>query len=333
MTAWLEFAACGAVIWVAGSRLAHYGQAIAERSGTNGTWVGVILLASATSLPELVTGISAAGLARAPDLAIGDALGSCVFNLTILAAVDALYRGEPLYTRASQGHILGAGFGVILLGVVGFDVLVSTQGRGIALGHVAPSSLVLIGLYALATRTVFRYEREHHEEYIEDRKRIAPELGMRALALRYAAWSLAVLLGGTYLPFVGERLAEAMNWHRTFVGNLFVAAATSAPELAVTVAALRAGSVDLAIGNLLGSNLFNMLVLAIDDLVFLEGPLLAHGSPVQAASVLTAVMMTGVAIVGLRFRPRTRLFRAVGWTSLGLISLYALNAFVFYLFH
>jgi cation:H+ antiporter len=328
---WIQFVLCGAVIWVAGSRLSYYGQAIAERSGSNGTWVGVILLASATSLPELVTGISAAGLARAPDIAIGDALGSCIFNLTILAVVDVLYRKEPLYTRASQGHILGGGFTVILLGVVGFDILVHTQGRGFAIGHVGVSSVVLIALYTVATRTVFRYEREHHEDYVADAKVVAPGLGLRDVAVRYAAWSVAVLAGGVWLPFLGQEIARVMGWEESLVGNLFVAAATSAPELAVTIAAVRIAALDLAIGNLLGSNLFNMLVLALDDFVFLEGPLLAHGSPVHASSVLTGVMMTGIAIVGLRFRPRTRLFHAVGWTSLALFSLYALNVYVLFL--
>lgn len=330
---WIQFLACGAVIWIAGSRLSLYGQAIAERSGSNGTWVGVILLASATSLPELVTGLSAVGLAHSPDIAIGNVVGSCVYNLTILAFVDLLQRRETIYTRASQGHILGAGFGVILLGVVGFDVLVSTQGRGFAFGHVGVSSIVLIVLYAVATRTVFRYEREHHEEYIEDTRTIAPGLTSRDLALRYAAWSLAVLAGGLTLPFIGQNIAAAMGWHQSLVGTIFITAITCAPELAVTFAAARSGALDLAIGNLLGSNLFNLFILALDDLVFLEGPLLAHGSPVHASSVFTAVMMTGIAIVGLRFRPRTRLFRAVGWTSLALMTLYALNAYVFYLFH
>jgi cation:H+ antiporter len=190
----------------------------------------------------------------------------------------------------------------------------------------------LIAIYALAARTVFRYEREHQDEYFEKSDVTAASMTLRAALLRYAAWSLLVLGAGTWLPFIGTEIAETMGWHESFVGNLFVAAATSAPELAVTISAVRAGALDLAIGNLLGSNLFNMVVLAVDDVVYRDGRLLADGSAVHASSVMTAVMMTGVAIVGLQFRPRTRLFHAVGWTSLALITLYALNAYVFYLF-
>jgi len=329
---WLAFLVCGFVIWVAGSRLCRYGEVIAEKSGSSRTWVGVILLASATSLPELTAGISAAGFARSPDIAIGDVLGSCVFNLTMLAAVDGMYRHAPVYTRASQGHILSAGFSVIMLGFVGFDILISTSGHGLAIAHVGVSSFLLLGIYALAARTVFRYEAEHPDEYFEKSKIAEASLSLRAASVRYTGWSLLVLAGGTALPFVGTEIAETMGWRESFVGNLFVAAATSAPELAVTIAAVRAGTLDLAIGNLLGSNLFNMVVLALDDVVYGNGRLLADGSAVHASSVMTAVMMTGIAIVGLRFRPRTRLFHAVGWTSLALITLYALNAYVFYLF-
>jgi cation:H+ antiporter len=329
---WLEFLLCGLVIWVAGSRLCRYAEVIAEKSGSSRTWVGMILLASATSLPELTAGISAAGFARSPDIAIGDVLGSCVFNLTILAAVDGMYRHAPVYTRASQGHILSAGFSIIMLGFVGFDILVSTRGHGIAVAHVGGSSFLLLAIYALAARTVFRYESEHPDEYFEKSKIEESTLSLRAALAMYALWSLLVLAGGTALPFVGEEIAQTMGWRESFVGNLFVAAATSAPELAVTIAAVRTGTLDLAIGNLLGSNLFNMVVLALDDVVYRDGRLLADGSAVHASSVMTAVMMTGIAIVGLRFRPRTRLFHAVGWTSLALITLYALNAYVFYLF-
>ena len=123
-----------------------------------------------------------------------------------------------------------------------------------------------------------------------------------------------------------------MGWHKTFVGTLFVAIATSLPELAVTVAALRIGALDMAIGNLLGSNLFNIVILALDDLFFLKGPLLAHVSSVHAVSALSALVMTGIVIVGLLYRPKTRVLGAVGWISLGLMTVYLLNSFVLYLY-
>ncbi len=140
-----------------------------------------------------------------------------------------------------------------------------------------------------------------------------------------------VLLAGARLPFVAEQLAIRMQWHGSFVGTLFVAAATSLPEAAVTVSALRIGAIDMAVANLLGSNLFNMVVLAVDDLLYLRGPLLALVSPVHAASAISAMVMTGIVVVGLLDRPNTRLLRAVGWISLALFTIYLLNLYVLYL--
>jgi cation:H+ antiporter len=87
----------------------------------------------------------------------------------------------------------------------------------------------------------------------------------------------------------------------------------------------------MAIANLLGSNLFNMLILAVDDLLFLKGPLLSHVSPAHAVSAVSAMIMNGIIIVGLLYRPATRLFRTVGWVSLALLTLYVFNSYVLFL--
>ena len=142
---------------------------------------------------------------------------------------------------------------------------------------------------------------------------------------------MVIIAAGTALPFVATQLAEQMGWHRTFVGTLLVAAVTSLPELIVTIAACRIGALDMAVANLLGSNLFNILVLGIDDLLFPDGPLLYHASPVHAVSAMSAVIMSGIVIVGLVYRPRARVLRTVGWTSLALFTMYLLNSYFLYL--
>jgi len=85
---WLQFFVCAFMIAYAGTRLAHYGDIIASKTGWSGSWIGLILLATVTSLPELSTGISSVALANAPNIAVSDVLGSCLFNLSILAIDD-----------------------------------------------------------------------------------------------------------------------------------------------------------------------------------------------------------------------------------------------------
>jgi cation:H+ antiporter len=305
---------------------------IAEKTGFSGTWVGLILLATVTSLPELITGVSAVAVADVPNIALGDVLGSCVFNLLIITALDFLHRGESVYTRASRGHILSAAFGILLIGFVGFNVLLARHDEALSFGHVGLYTPVIVVLYAIAMRTVFRYEQRQIAEYAEERAARYPGVTLPQAVRRYVAAAVVVVAVGTWLPFVGEDLAALMGWHNTFVGTLFVAFATSVPEIVVSLAALRIDALDLAIGNLFGSNLFDMLIVAVDDVFYLKGPILSHVSPVHAVSAVSAIMMTGVAIIGLLSRPDTRIFKAVGWISLGLFALYVLNSYVLFLY-
>jgi cation:H+ antiporter len=134
--AWLlmQFAVCALVIARAGYVLSQSADTLAEAYGWARGWVGLALLATVTSLPELASGISAVALVDAPNLAVGNALGACVVNLLFLVVVDALQRGQPMYREASATHLLSAGFGVVMLGLVALSLL--TGARAPALLHV-----------------------------------------------------------------------------------------------------------------------------------------------------------------------------------------------------
>ena len=337
-TAWisLQFAACAAVIGLAGYQLSRYGDMIARRTGMSGSWVGLTLVASVTSLPELATGITSVTIAAAPNLAVGNALGSCVLNLVFLVVVDFLFREEPVWYRASQCHVLAAAFGVVMLGFTLLGLLVSqiAPAGNVSLptitAEIGLATPVVLVLYLLAMRTVFAYERSHPAPAAAANDRPEP-LALRQAGARFALAASLVVAAGLWLPFVAVDLAAAMGWNRSFVGSLFVAFATTLPELAVTLAAVRIGALDMAVGNLLGSNLFNVAIIAVDDLFYRDGVLLADVSPVHALTAGSAIVMTGLAMVGLFFRPRSRVLRAVGWVSLGLATMYLLNTYLLFL--
>jgi len=329
---WVQFVGCLAVIGVAGVQLSRYGDAIADKTGLGGTWVGVMMLGTVTSLPELVTGVSSVTVAGVPEIAVGDVLGSCAFNLLLLVMLDLFYRQESVYTRASHGHVLGGGFGVILLGVVGFALLWSALGGVPVLAHVGIYTPAIFLLYAIALRTVFLYSQRTLAEYAGEEPDRYPQLSLSQTLWRYLGAALFVVGAAVWLPFIGERLAATMGWHQSFVGTLFVAFVTSVPELVVTFAAMKLGALDMALGNLVGSNLFNIMILGVDDLFYTTGPLLAHVSVVHTATALTAMAMTGIAIVALLYHPRKRVLHTVGWASVLLAAVFLLNAWVLYRF-
>ena len=336
MLVWLGFILLTAVIAFAGYHLSVQGDRIAELTGVSKGWIGLALLASVTSLPELVTGISAVALASVPNIAVGNVLGACVFNLFMIVLLDLLHRPESVYTRASHGHVLGAGFGVMLIGLAGFNILLAQQGPQPFVGHIGLYTPLILTLYLVALRTVFVYESDHPSvratEIEVARTLPAPHGDLRRAIILFGVAALVVVAAALALPFLAKTLALQMGWSNSFVGTVFVSISTTLPELAVTLTALRLGSVDMAIGNLFGSNLFNIAILAIDDLFYTEGPLLSHVTPMHAVSAFSAMMMSGVAIVGLLFRPRHRLFKSIGWVSLALFLIYFLNAYVLFIY-
>lgn len=326
---WLKFAVCAALIGFAGPVLTHYGDIIARLTGLSRSWIGLVLLATATSLPELFTGISAVTVANAPNIAVGDVLGACIFNLVTLVLLDALSREEPMYRRIDQGHILTAGFGVIMIGFTGAVVLLSRNGLGADFLHIGFYTPIIIILYLVAVRAAYVYERRSHVDAPVSRADLAIDL--RTALMRYLAAAAVVALAGGWLPFVGVEIAQTMGWQTTFVGTLFVGLATTLPELAVTISALRLGAVDMAIGNLLGSNLFDILIIAFDDVLFTRGPLLAAVSPAHAISAFGAVIMSGIFIVALLYKPETRFRGTIGWVGLSLLLVYLFSAYAVYL--
>jgi cation:H+ antiporter len=326
---WLEFALCAILIGLAGPVLTQYGDVIARLTGLSRSWIGLILLATATSLPELFTGVSSVTVAAAPNIAVGDALGSCVFNLVMLVLLDELSREEPMYRRIDQGHVLTAGFGVILIGAAGALLLFSQNGLNFPLLHISGYTPFIIVLYLVAMRAAFVYERRtpHPPLLIKPER----DITLNVALIRYGLAAAVVVAVGSWLPFIGRELADVMGWRTSFVGTLFIAGATSVPELVVTVSALRLGAVDMAIGNLLGSNLFDILILALDDIAYTKGPLLASVSPAHAITAFAAVIMSGIFIVALLFKPETRVRGTIGWVSISLLLVYLFAAYAIYL--
>lgn len=331
MVVWLEFLICLVAIAFAGHRLCLYGDVIGEKLALSRSWVGVMLVASVTSLPELATGISSVSAARAPDIAVGNVLGACTINLLLIVLVDLLHRDASVYARAHVGHTLSAGFGVILLGFVGINLLLAKTGMAGSIMHIGWYSPIILLIYVLAMRAVFHYEQLQQSPMAD----VAPhyrQITLRQAVIAYLLAGAVVVAAGIALPFVGKDIAGAMGWEEGFVGTLFVAVVTTLPEAAVTIAALRLGALDMALGNLFGSNLFNLAILAVDDLFYLPGPLLADVTPAHAVTAFSAMMMCGIAIVGLFYRPRHRLYDTVGWTSLFLVAVFVLNTLALYLY-
>lgn len=317
-----------ALIFFAGKNLSKYGDIIADQLGLGKAWIGLILMASVTSLPELAVGISSVTVVKSADLATGDVLGSCVFNLMILSLLDFFVKDQPLFTRASATHVMAGSMGIILAAMAGAGLFLPND---IMLTNwMGATSLAFIIVYFMAIRVIFKYEKTIPTPPSAGNEHLLIPLKK---AVTYYILNAVVVVGAAlFLPGFAETIAKQTGLGESFVGTLFLAASTSLPEIAVSFSALRMGSIDMAVGNLLGSNIFNILILAIDDIFYTKGHLLKDASDKNLISVFSVIIMTAIAIAGLAFHNREKKKFLLATDTLLILIVYIINLiFLYYL--
>src|SRR5512134_825284 len=151
---WIEFIVCAILIFWSGALLSRYGDVIAEKTGLGRAWIGAILIAGVTSLPELASGISAVAWLKEPNLAAGAVMGSCLFNLMLIAVMDLAYQPGRVLAKAQDVHILSGGLGVLLLGLVAMGVLLGPAMNGFGVLGIGFLSIIIAILYAIGGRMI-----------------------------------------------------------------------------------------------------------------------------------------------------------------------------------
>ena len=311
--AWLSFLVSAAVIVVAGTKLSRYGDQIAEHTGLGGLWIGVVLMAAATSLPEVLTTISAA-LLHAPDLAAGDLFGAVMSNMLTLGIIDLLHRQKRVWQQATYEHTLTAALAMALTGLAGLLVILRLD---ITLWGVGADTGLLAVIYILGMRVVYRQEDVRHRQKERELILEAEEDGnavttrsreLRRASIGFAVATLAILVAAPSLAASAKKIAEITAISTTFIGTFLVAVTTSLPELVTSLAAVRLNAFDLAVGNLFGSNAFNMSVLFLTDVAYRPGPLLRAVSSTHTVTALIGILLMNIGLMGIIYRAEKRFF-------------------------
>jgi cation:H+ antiporter len=317
------FISCAILIVFSGVRLSKYGDIIADLSGLGKAWIGLILMAAVTSLPELFSGFSSILILKKPDIAVGAVFGSCAFNLAILALLDFFVPGKPISSVVTRSQILAGFLGMILIILsvieIHFGKLFPERGWfGLFPG-------LIIFIYLISIRIIFENDRQAQkaiENLTSQSHKKEIKISLKKAIIKFFFYSVLIVAAALALPYFAEKLAQDTGINESFVGTLLVAASTSLPEMVVSIAAVRMGSIDLAVGNLLGSNIFNMFILAIDDLIYTDGPILLATNPNHALSALVTLLMTSVISISILFGSPKKRF-ALGVDAIIMILLYA----------
>lgn len=321
---WLKFVICILVIFISGQRVAKYGNIISEKTGIGQVWMGVIAIALITSLPELFTGISAVTLVDAPDLAIGDLIGANAFNLFNLALLDIFHRNGSIMAVASQAHRLTGWLSLVLVVIVAVSIFISSQFSAVSLGWVGWYTPVIIIVYLFSVRQLYYYEKKHPAT--QETKLYEGEESLKRVYINFCISAVFIIGAGIWLATIGDEIAQVTGWGQSFVGSLFLAFTTTLPEITVSFTAMRIGAIDMAVANMIGSNLFNLTIIPVTDLIYNKGPILAQVSESHLFTAAAVTLMSLLFLTGLRFKPG-RFFR-LSWYNTGLIVLFVVSAYL-----
>lgn len=300
----IQFISAAFVIILAGFFLTKFADKISEVTGWGKMFVGGLLLAGATSLPELMVDLKAVQL-NLPDLAVGDLLGSSLFNLLILALLDFAYPSAFRRTAFSPKflhHALAAVLTILLVSVVGIGIVSKLENSFLGVS-IFSWGIVLIYLFGL--RLIFlegKATPTAEKPQVFQNKKIKPLFGAFAGYLTSAAF---ILIAAPYLVEAADNIAQHSGLGHTFVGTTLVALATSLPELVATLAAFRLGSPDLALGNIFGSNAFNMILFVPLDFMYPK-VLFSSVQSIHAVTAMSVVAATSIAVMGKLYRKKER---------------------------
>ena len=329
---WLQFAVVTALIFFTSKFLARSVDVIAFKTGLGRAFLGVVLLASATSLPELGTGISSISIVGDPDLAAGDAFGSNLVNLLIIGLMDLWWRNGPILNAFGNSVVMVATLGILVIGAATIAITFHSSTGLFATWFLSPFSILMMATFVIGLYLIYKFEQtERTERKAEDtdysNAKLPLEIGVYLLS------ATVIIASAVWLAFTGESIAEEMGWGTSFVGTQFLALSTSLPEMGASFAALRIRAPELAVSNVLGSNLFNMgFVLWADDLAYSGGTFWTAISEIHSMTAVLAIVMTAVVIIALVRRNRRRPTRFWTYEAVTLIALYALaSVLIFYL--
>jgi len=314
---WLIFLLSATAIILAGIRLAPYGSALGKRTGIGQGWIGLLFLATLTSIPEMTTTVTGA-LIDVPNIALGNAFGSNLFNVVIIVVLDILLLGRgPFLLKVRTYHVLSGSVAIVLTLLAALGMVI---GSPVTWLGISPFSWLILFGYIAGVFILFHAEKKQ----VELEEEASEPMSLQKALLGFAICAIVVIVSGIFLIRSSKEISLATGLSASFMGAFLVAIVTSLPELATSIGALRIGAYDMIVGNLFGSNMFNILTIFFADSAFRSGSILAGlrgGEADQLVVAICGVLLTVIAIIAIGIRSRRKVF-GIGIDSVFLLVAY-----------
>ncbi|MFC2095195.1 sodium:calcium antiporter [Candidatus Bipolaricaulota bacterium] len=316
---WFIFLLSASAIILAGIRLAPYGEAIGRRTGIGQGWIGLLFLATLTSIPEMVTTVTGA-MIDVPNIALGNAFGSNLFNVVIIAVLDVLLLGRgPFLLKVRTYHVLSGSVAILLTLLAALGMVIGSPVTLLGIGVF--SWLILLG-YIAGVFILFHAEKRQ----LDTEEETSEPMSLQKAILGFSICAVVIIVSGVFLIHASKAISVDTGLSASFMGAVLVAIVTSLPELATSIGALRIGAYDMIVGNLFGSNMFNILTIFFADSAFRSGSILAGlrgGENDQLIVAICGVLLTVIAMIAIGVRSRRKVL-GVGIDSIFLWVAYLL---------
>jgi len=316
------FAISAVIVAFSGVRMTRVADELADRTGLGEAITGGLLLGVSTSLSGTVTSITAAAEGLA-SLAASNAIGGIAVQTAFLFIADVAYRRANLeHAGADVRHLLQAALLILLLCLPVIAWLLPE----FSILAIHPVSIALFGIYLLGVSAAMRipdgptWQPEYSRDFRHDRPDADAQVNasMRRLVSEFGVLALILTIAGFAIAESGSRIAELSGLSETVVGTVLTSTATSLPELVVTLAAVRRGALQLAIGGIVGGNTYDILFLTLSDIFYREGSLYHALVPRDILVLVAAIVITAILLIGLILRDR----RSIGFEGVSIVAVY-----------
>ena len=267
-------------------KLANYVDLIDKKTDLSGAFIGGVILAAVTSLPELFTSISAVLFVKQPDLVMGNILGSNLFNMCIFGGAALIAAKSLCRSTIGSSHFKTTVITFIMFSIMLLPVVFK---KDYTVVGISVYSIILLVLYACSIKFMAGDSAESEGEDTSD-------LTLKQIIIRFVIMAVLLVTASIFITIAADHLSEEFKLGKTVGGALFLGVATSLPELTSSIALIRKGNFNACAGNVMGSGVFNFCIISVADILYRGGSVYISND--KSSSYLNIFGLVATAAVG-----------------------------------